>query len=220
MRSATTVTEPIFEKMRFTATLPRPLEWILPGNTMLYSLNESFQMNILWKFIVFPARVAQLNQIESFIEKWQNGLPIPFQQSEAISAIKGVFTGVYNIMVPPAATQLMQSVPSFTDSFVAFTLRIFDASKRPRLELTQNRNKENLNCLIQTGTLKPERNAINVFGLLTTPGQICSLEDCSQILAGIFDKDLITWLSYCTNPDAWKYYAGIPLLLASGSKPS
>ena len=141
------------------------------------------------------------------------GLPIPFQQSEAISAIKGAFTGVYNILVAPAATQLMQSVPSFTDRFVAFTLRIFDTSKLNKLNSTQNRNLqvvvENLNCLIQTGTLKEERNAINVFGLLTTQDQIRSLEACSQILAGIFDKDLITWLIYCTNPDAWKYYAGI-----------
>ena len=199
--------------MYFTATLPSIKEWMQPGNTMLYSLNESFRRDIFWKFIVFPRtqESQQHPQIDGLVEKLQNGHNMPFQSDEAITAIEGAFTGVGKIEVGTVPASL-QNVSLLAGPYVAFTLRILDTSKLPRLESIQNCDvvEEELNCRIQTGILKKGKNTNNVFGLLTTRNQIYSLEACSQILAGFFAKGMITWLVYCTNFDDWKSYAGIP----------
>ena len=192
------------EKYYFSATLSRERVWLKNGNVELYSLNESLENGVMWKLTLSPTESLH---VQGYVEKIENRQVVQFEDSDAVSAIKGGFSKVQSIdSVPP-----MNDFSVFKSKEVAFTLRVPDnlQSELKKYQL-QNFSREvlDLSVAVRTSNIKREDTLSCVSGLLTLDREL-PLEDCAEILAAAnFPRKMITWLTYCTNVEAWTYYFG------------
>ena len=83
-----------------------------------------------------------------------------------------------------------------------FTLRSRNVTEPTFLAQYQNRVIETSpanNYAIATGAIMPRPDVTNVHGVLYLFNPVFSLEECATILAMIFPKQLIVWMTYCTD---------------------
>ena len=192
------------EKFYFSATLSRERVSLKNGNVELYSLNESLENGVMWKLTLSPTESLH---VQGYVEKIENRQVVQFEGSDAVSAIKGGFSKVQSIVsVPP-----MNDFFVFKSKEVAFTLRVPDnlQSELEEYQL-QNFSREvlDLSVAVRTSNIKREDTLSCVRGLLTLDREL-PLEDCAEILAAAnFPRKMITWLTYCTNVEAWTCYFG------------
>ena len=182
------------QKFFFSATLSKLRSWLSDGNVELYSLDESFDDGSLWKFTLAPSSSLD---IEGCVRKIKDGRVVTFQKEEAEDAIVGNFLRVSDI----------EEIESFefeffTSNQVAFTLRVPDRRWEELQEFTCKCWKED-GIQVETSDISRESKVSNVYGLLTLEDEK-ELEDCAEILAKYFPKNLITWLSYCKSEGGWK----------------
>ena len=170
------------------------------GNTILYSLNESFVDDVLWKF---SALESEDEEIKGDIEKLRNGEPIEFEPEEAKSAIRGAFLGAENVELREF-TESVEEEDLFEAKKVAFTLRTHVGDWADLKEFEEKKWKDpREEFTMETGVIREENSVSNVFGLLIFD-EITSLEKCSQILASFFPRKIITWMSYCVSEPGWR----------------
>ena len=87
------------EKFYFSAKLSRERVWLKDGNVELYSLNECLENGVMWKLTLSPTESLH---VEGYVEKIENRQVVQFEDTDAVSAIKGDFSKVQNIVsVPP-----------------------------------------------------------------------------------------------------------------------
>ena len=107
------------EKFYFSATLSRERVWLKNGNVELYSLNESFENGVMWKLTLSPTESLH---VHGYVEKIENRQVVQFEDTDAVSAIKGDFSEVQNVVsVPP-----INDFSVFKSKEVTFTLRVPD----------------------------------------------------------------------------------------------
>ena len=192
-----------FLKLPFTAKTSAGRIWLKDrSNIEVYSLNESFCNDILWK-----ANIYRKNEeiVEGFIEKIEKKKEIEFSEKDAESALRGIF-----LRCEPQIhmnMELENFIP-YKATNVSFTLKT-NLSEKEQLETHGNISEPGKNCSkfkkIKTSSVVERRDVANVHGLLTT-NQILSLEDCAEILAERFPRELITWLTYCTDVQRYQQF--------------
>ena len=99
----------------------------------------------------------------------------------------------------------------FAGKEVAFILLAGCEEQCKTLRETERINETSDDCFIETGRISLEERVSNVHGLLTLK-EVIFLEECAQALAKMFPKNLITWMTYCTNGGAWKYSKDIRII--------
>ena len=188
----------------FSCTLSRERTWLSNGNVELYSLNNSFEEGVLWKFTMFP---TQGTATQGFVEKLKNGQTVQFFKEEAVSAIQGNFLQVQNISPISTTNQF-----TFYDGrYVSFVLRA-PIGQETQLHPFMNKNFQfnfngmQVNVSTSSSITKTDRFSC-VRGLLTLP-QVINLEVCAEMLVqnGGFPRHLFTWMNYCTNTGYWTWY--------------
>ena len=184
------------QKFFFSTTLSKLRSWLSDGNVELYSLDESFDDGILWKFTLAPS--SNLD-IKGSAQKIKDGRVIAFEMAETKAAINGNFLGVFD--------RPIEEMESFEFEFltcnqVAFTLRVPDIRWKELQEFTCKCWRKG-GIQVETSDISRERRVSNVYGLLSLDDEN-KLEDCAEILAKYFPKNLITWLSYCKSEEGWK----------------
>ena len=188
------------ERFYFNAKLSEKRAWLNGGNVELYSLRKSFESGVMWKFTISPTESLS---VEGYVEKIENGQVVKFEDNEAKSAIYGIFLRAKKpTPVPP-----MNDFPVFKGKDVAFTLRM-PCTLQSELKEYQHIQKFSQlvlgrNVSYRTNNIKRETRVSCVRGLLTLD-QVLPLEECAEILAAAnFPREMITWLTYCTNVEAW-----------------
>ena len=145
----------------------------------LYSLDESFDDGILWKFTLAPS--SNLD-IKGSAQKIKDGRVITFEMAETKAAINGNFLGVFD---RPIEEMESFEFEFFTCNQVAFTLRVPDIRWKELHEFTCKCWRKG-GIKVETSDISRERRVSNVYGLLSLDDEN-KLEDCAEILA-IFQK--------------------------------
>ena len=191
--------------MNFQLQTSRGRIWLKDGdNIEIYSLNGSFCRNELWKFNLL--RTVQQNVITGSVQKILGGVNVGFSQLEAEQALRSNFYQSTNIIF------IDQGAIPFNPLIgtnVVFTLRT-KINQQMQLRIYQNLSHSMLDPAVgqihfQTGSVSPKDSLANIHGLLTTTSAF-PIEQCAEILAKKFPRELITWLSYCTNTEAYRNY--------------
>ena len=179
------------------------------SNIEIYSLDKSFCQDILWKLNIDRKNGKT---VYGFLEKLEKKKKIEFSENEAILALKGNFLkAVLEIKFGKDITndERLKFNP-YKGKNVAFTLR---TTLDEKYALNEFENKSNGNNFpnveeIKTSSISERDFVANIHGLLITK-ETLPLEDCAEILANIFPRKLITWLTYCTDVQKYKRYFGI-----------
>ena len=196
------MTQPtFFSRKHFNVRTTNPRKWLKEiGNIEVYSLNKSFCEEILWKFTLYPKN--EDNSISGFVEKVKRNENLQFPVQEAKEALKGNFLDAQIIW---SENKSPDNFELFKDKKVAFTLRV-TLKEKDQLQEYENKTilgNDSSNLIqIETGIIREESIVANIRGVLTTK-EILSLQECAKILASKFPSETITWLTYCTNPEAF-----------------
>jgi len=194
------------EKAYFDVTLSKERKSIEENdNVELYSLNGSFgRDDVLWRFNLYC--VGASFKAYGSIEKKRKNDKLPFSTEEATSAVFGNFLGVKSLTW---CTEPQERFAFFRSEYIAFTLRT-SINVRERLMDYQKWKKQNHNDVnngkfwVETGSIRDQNRVSNVHGLLTLEYENnLDLEDCAHMLGRVFPKELITWMTYCTNRVAY-----------------
>ena len=201
------------------------------GNIELYSLNGSFEReNVLWEIVITSSTTSSTQQgavteIRGFVFKKQSTVDptgrinwnrLFFVESEAKLALTCTFLNAFpdvrvNGIAPPNPEPI---IPPFSSREIMFTLRSRNVTEPTFLAQYQNRVIEISpanNYAIATGAIISRTDVTNVHGVLYLLNPVSSLEECATILATIFPKQLIVWMTYCTNYKRYSNGCNIPI---------
>ena len=192
------------EKFLFGASLAKPRSWLSSGNIELYSLKQSFaNKNVWWKFALSP---TDSGEVEGIVQKLECGEIVQFQAKNALHAIHGNFLNVQDIK----KISKLEDFEIFRGEKIAFTLRV-PINFEERSEPVKGKSEEKLEFdgilgkVSTSGRIFCEEEVSCVRGLLILE-KVEELEVCAEMLATMFPKTMITWLTYCTNQAAWTYH--------------
>ena len=168
------------------------------GNIEIYSLNKSFSEQILWKFTIYFKDENDI--ITGIVEKVKKNKNLPFCDGEAEKALNANFVGAQKISLENKSPD---EFTLFQGKNVAFTLTVV-SQKENQLEQYQKKkgSEDSLKVEKIKIVLKETPSFGKIRGLLITE-EILPLQECVEILASWFPLNTITWLTYCTNPEAW-----------------
>ena len=190
-------------ELHFEVEIDSGRSWLEENSDIeIYSLNKSFyEEDVLWKFNLYGKNGKT---VEGFVEKLKEKKKIQFLEDDAISAIEQNFLRASNLNTSPKKNP--QKFNSFKGKNVAFTLRTKLNEKEALHEFKSISFENDLPEVekIKTSKVYPRESFASIHGLLITK-EIFSLEVCAEILAKKFPRELITWLTYCTDKE--KYMA-------------
>ena len=201
------------EKVYFKAVLSQERKWIEKQcNIDLYSLNGSFpKENVLWKISVYPTGRWPYGEVHGFVEKFQVHKKLKFTWKEAKDAIKGNFLGVKN--VKQHYEDGGQKFDLVRSEYIAFTLRAWldDEKNLNLLKKYENQKEKERQDIklgrfwLETGSMQTHIKVANVHGILRLESiEQTDLEKYAIVLSKSFPKQLVTWMTYCNNPEAYR----------------
>ena len=194
-----------FLTLDFKVLISSERSWLkYKSNIEIYSLDKSFCQDILWKFNIDRKNGKPVYRFVEKLEKKEN---IKFSENEAILALKGIFLKAdpkLKFNKNPINEERLKFNP-YKRKNVTFTLR---TKLNEKDALNEFENKNNGNDFpnveeIKTSPIFKRDLVANIHGLLITK------KDCAEILANMFSRELITWLTYCTDVQKYKTRYGI-----------
>ena len=199
-----------FLTLDFEVLISSERNWLeYKSNIEIYSLDKSFCQDILWKLNIDRKNGKTVYR---FVEKHEKKENIKFSKNEAIFALKGIFLKAdpkLKFNKNPINEERLKFNP-YKGKNVAFTLR---TKLNEKDALNEFENKNNGNDFpnveeIKTSPISKRYLVANIHRLLITK-ETLPLEDCAEILANMFPRKLITWLTYCTDVQKYKTRYGI-----------
>ena len=200
----------LMQKVYFDAVLSNDRKGIEQENNIeVYALKTSFfDDDILWRFSLYCVGVGC--KAYGFIEKVQNDKKLKFSWEEAKEAIRGNFLEVESVSMLEESRWKFNPPKGELRRCIAFTLRTWINSRKALenwkcWEKTQKFDDvENVTFWLETGDIKDRNKVSNVHGLITLQHECSNIESYAHVLSRIFPKNLVTWLSFCSNPRAYR----------------
>ena len=189
------------DQLFFQANLSKRRIWLLKGNVELYSLKQSFEKGVVWKFTLITSDDNEL-QVKGTLEKIENGKNVKFEVDQGRDAVYGNFLKVKEVV----RISSLKEFPVFSSENVAFVLRVSVGFADQLKNFTDMDDEKKINgiavSVFTSQRIFTEEEVLCVRGHLILEG-VENLEVCAKLLAEFFPRKIITWLTYCTNVRAW-----------------